>query len=113
MVFATCFAGLLIADLAHWGELADAVFFLASSLTVYYVRPNGLLTVVVSTPLLFFLACLLEKALTTRGEAMHGTMVALAGSAPWLFAGTGLTLAIAVLRGLRAEVRALILSLRS
>jgi hypothetical protein len=115
VVFATCFLGLFIADLASWGELADAVFFMASSLTAYYVRPSGLLTTVVSTPLLFFFACALEKALTAPRLVLapHSTLVALAGSAPWLFAGTGLTLAIALLRGLRGEVRALVLALRS
>jgi hypothetical protein len=40
-------------------------------------------------------------------------VVALASSAGWLFAGTGLTILIALLRGLRSEVRALVLALRS
>src|SRR4029077_8010484 len=56
VVFAGCFLGLLVADWANWGELADAVFFMASSLTAYYVRPSGLLPVVVSPPLMFFAA---------------------------------------------------------
>lgn len=115
VVFAACFFGLLVADWAHWSELADAVFFMASSLTAYYVRPSGLLPVVVSPPLLFFAACALEKALTSSGlvAAFEATVAALAGSTGWLFAGTGLTVAIALLRGLPSEVRALILSLRS
>jgi hypothetical protein len=115
VVFAACFLGLLVADWANWGELADAVFFMASSLTVYYVRPSGLLPVVVSPPLLFFFACVLEKALISSGtlSAFSGTVVALANSAGWLFAGTGLTILIALLRGLRAEVRTLVLALRS
>lgn len=115
VVFAGCFLGLLVADWANWGELADAVFFMASSLTAYYVRPSGLLPVVVSPPLLFFAACVLEKALISAGllAAFSGTVVALASSAGWLFAGTGLTILIALLRGLRSEVRALVLALRS
>jgi hypothetical protein len=114
-VFAACFLGLLLADWANWGELADAVFFMASSLTAYYVRPSGLLPVVVSPPLLFFSACVLEKALTSSGllTAFSGTVVALANSAGWLFAGTGLTIFIALLRGLRSEVRYLVVALRS
>ena len=114
-VFAACFLGLLVADWANWGELADAVFFMASSLTAYYVRPAGLLPVVVSPPLLFFSACVLEKVLTSSGllTAFSGTVVALANSAGWLFAGTGLTIFIALLRGLRSEVRYLVLALRS
>jgi Domain of unknown function (DUF6542) len=115
VVFAACFFGLLVAEWAHWSELADAVFFMASSLTAYYVRPGGLLPVVVSPPLLFFVACAAEKALTSSGPAaaLAATVAALAGSAGWLFAGTGLTVVIALLRGLPSEVRALILSLRS
>jgi Domain of unknown function (DUF6542) len=115
MVFAACFLGLLAADWASWAELADAVFFLASSLAAYYVRRAGLLPVVVSTPLLFFFACVLEKTLTSPGllPALDDTRNVLAGAADWLFAGTALTTAIAVARGLGREVRALVLALRS
>jgi hypothetical protein len=115
VVFAACFLGLLVADWANWGELADAVFFMASSLTAYYVRPSGLLPVVVSPPLLFFSACVLEKVLISSGtlSVFSGTVVALANSAGWLFAGTGLTILIALLRGLPSEVRTLVLALRS
>jgi hypothetical protein len=102
-----------VADGANWGELADAVFFMASTLCAYYVRPGGLLPVVVSAPLLFFAACVLEKALTAPGLGLHATVVALAGSAPWLLAGTALTVAIALLRGLPGEVRALVVALRA
>lgn len=115
VVFGACFLGLLAADAANWGELADAVFFMASSLTAYYVRPGGLLPVVVSTPLLFFVACVLAEVLIAPGlvPALRGTIVALAGATPWLLSGTGLTVAIALLRGLRGELRDLVLALRS
>lgn len=115
VMFAACFAGLLVAKWANWGELADAVFFMASSLTAYYVRPGGLLPVVVSPPLLFFFACAIQQALTSSGmlATLSGTVVALANSAGWLFAGTALTIAIGLLRGLSSEVRALIAALRS
>jgi hypothetical protein len=114
VVFGTCFAGLLVADLAHWEELADAVFFMASSLTAYYVRRGSLLPVAVSPPLLFFVAMALEKLVIASGmpAAMEGTLVMLAGAAPWLFAGTAVTVGIALLRGLRCEVRTLVLELR-
>jgi hypothetical protein len=51
-IFVACLAGLLVASWAGWEELGYAVFFMASSLTVYYVRPGSLLPVVVSAPLL-------------------------------------------------------------
>lgn len=115
VVFAACFLGLLVADWADWPEFAGAVFFMASSLTAYYVRPSGLLPVVVSPPLLLFAACALEKTLTSPGliSGFEASVVTLADSAGWLFAGAGLTVVIALLRGLRSEVRALVLTLRS
>lgn len=115
MVFAACFLGLLAAEWTSWEELADAVFFMASSLAAYYVRRGGLLPVVVSSPLLFFLACVLEKVLAAPGllPALDETSGVLAAATVWLFAGTALTVAIALLRGLRGEVRALVLALRS
>ena len=114
VMFGTCFLGLLIADWANWPELADAVFFMASSLTAYYVRPGSLLPVAVSPPLLFFTAMALEKLVVASGTlaAFEGTLVMLAGAAPWLFAGTALTLAIGFLRGLLREVRTLVGELR-
>jgi hypothetical protein len=114
LVFAACFLGLLAADWASWEELADAVFFMASSLTAYYVRPGGLLPVAVSPPLLFFGAILLENTVTASGtlDAFEGMLVTLADAAWWLFAGTALTLVIAVIRGLRREVAILVLELR-
>lgn len=114
VVFGTCFLGLLIADWANWPELADAVFFMSSSLTAYYVRPGSLLPVAVSPPLLFFVAMALEKLVIAPGmlAAFSRALVALADAAPWLFAGTALTVVIALLRGLAREVRTLVLELR-
>jgi hypothetical protein len=116
VIFAACFLGLLVADLARWAELADAVFFLAATLTAYYVRPHGLLPVVVSPPLLFFFASVTEKA-TARllslasGSAgiLGGTVAVLGTSVGWLLAGTVVTIVIALLRGLRGQLQALVL----
>ena len=114
VVFVTCFLGLLIADWTHWDEFADAVFFMASSLTAYYVRPGSLLPVAISPPLLFFVAMTLEKVLTASGMlgVFLGMLITLADAAPWLFAGTALTAAIALLRGLYPGIRSLVLELR-
>lgn len=111
VVFGTCFLGLLIADWANWAELADAVFLMASSLTAYYVRPGSLLPVAVSPPILFFGAMALEKTLTASGMfgVFEAMFVTLADAAPWLFAGTALTVAIALVRGLHTEIRTLVL----
>lgn len=113
MVFGTCFLGLLVAGWAHWEELADAVFFMASSLTAYYVRPGQLLPVAVSPPLLFFVAAVAENSVAAAGarHTLDATLAALSGATPWLFAGTALTVLIALLRGLGREIRALIAAL--
>jgi hypothetical protein len=108
-VFGACFLGLLIADWANWAELASAVFFMAASLTAYYVRPASLLPVVVSPPLLFLAACALEKLITAPGTlaALEGTAVTLADAAWWMLAGMALTVTIALLRGLGSQLSAL------
>jgi hypothetical protein len=41
-----------------------------------------------------------------------GMLITLADAAPWLFAGTALTAAIALLRGLYPGIRSLVLELR-
>lgn len=106
-VFGACLAGLLAADLTHWGELPDAAFFLATILTACYVRPGSLLPVVVSPPLLFLAAC--PTASLLMSPAMPGTSLegTLARAAWWMLAGTALTVVIGLARGLRAEVLAL------
>jgi hypothetical protein len=108
-MFAASFVGLLLSDWLNWGALGDAVFFMSSGLAAFYVRQGSLLPVVVTPPLLFFTACVLVKMITAADtdSAAAGTMVTLANSAPWLFAGTGLVLSIAMARGLTGEVRAL------
>ena len=63
-------------------ELGYAVFFMASSLTVYYVRPGSLLPVVVSAPLLFLLACLTASVLAPSLALLS----ALAGAGWWMLA---------------------------
>jgi Domain of unknown function (DUF6542) len=107
-VFCACLAGLLVADLTHWGELADAVFFQATTLTAYYVRPGSLLPVVVSPPLLFVVACAAASVVASPGVADGSLEGALARAAWWMLAGMALTVAIGLLRGLRAEVLALL-----
>jgi hypothetical protein len=124
VIFTACFLGLLVADLARWAELADAVFFLAATLTAYYVRPHGLLPVVVSPPLLFFAACLTSRAAAgavglasvsaaasaSAGSAsvLGGTAETLAAGVGWLVAGTAVSVTIGLLRGMRGELRALL-----
>ena len=107
-VFGACLFGLLIATWTGWAELSYATFFMASSLTAYYVRPGNLLPVVVSAPLLFLLACLSASVLAPS----LALIPELAGVAWWMLSGMALTIVIAVARGLRSEVQELLANLR-
>jgi len=73
--------------------------------------------VVVSPPLLFLGALALVNALTGSGGLLYsvvlGSVVTLAGLAPWLAAGMILTVIIALVRGLPRCIRDLYRELRS
>ena len=103
--------GLLASSWLGWGVLAGAFFVAGSAAAVLYVRPHDLLMVTVAPPLLFCIALVTVKAVTATGDmalsTAEGVAVTLAGVAPWLFAGTALSLVIAWSRGLRERVREL------
>jgi hypothetical protein len=67
--------------------------------------------VAVSPPALFLVAVIIGKALTSSGNLIlstaAGTLITLANSAPWLLAGTALSLIITFSRGLRQNITAL------
>ena len=108
--------GLLAASWLGWGVLAGASFVAGSAAAVFYVRPRDLLTVTIAPPLLFCIALVGVKAGTATGNmalaTAEGTAVTLAGVAPWLFAGTALSLVIAWSRGLPERARELAEELR-
>jgi Domain of unknown function (DUF6542) len=96
--------GLLGAGWLGWPVLAGAAFLAGGLAAAWYTRPTDLLTVAVTPPLLFCVALVGVKAVTATGNltiaVAGGTLITLAGVAPWLFAGTGLSLVIACFRGL-------------
>jgi hypothetical protein len=108
--------GLLAASWLGWGVLAGAFFVVGSAAAVLYVRPRDLLMVTIAPALLFCVALVGVKAVTATGDmalsTAEGVAVTLAGAAPWLFAGTALSLVIAWSRGLRERVRELTEELR-
>jgi hypothetical protein len=112
-LFAACFLGLLIAAWTGWDLLADALFVMTCGLVTCYTRASGLRGVVVCPPLAFLAGSVLAQVITAADafSATAGILVTLAISAPWLFTGTGLTLAIALGRGWRPEL-AMLASLR-
>jgi hypothetical protein len=108
-LFGLSFVGLLVSDWLSVGVLGDATFVAACVVIACYTKPSDLLPVTVCPPLVFLIACLCAKIATSAGgmAAAEGTLVALGNSAPWLFAGTVLTVVIGLRRGLLGNVREL------
>ncbi len=111
------FTGCLIADLlADWLQLEVLIglgFCAVCLLAPGYVRRPALLYVAVAPPAMFAAAVAVTQALTAQGTGGHawvlsvleGSLLTLAAVAPWLFAGTVLCLAAAMLRGLPESAR--------
>ena len=108
-LFVLSFLGILGSGWLGTGVLADLLFLLGCGAMAWYTKPGDLLSVSVSPPLAFFFACVLAKLASSSGgtSAVEGTLVTLATSAPWLFAGTALTIVIALRRGLLDNIREL------
>ena len=105
-LFGACFLGLLIAAWTGWDLLADALFVMTCGLVTCYTRASGLRGVVVCPPLAFLAGSVLAQLITAPDafSAATGILITLGTSAPWLFTGTGLTVAIALGRGWRPEL---------
>jgi hypothetical protein len=108
-LFVLSFLGILLSGWLGTGVLADVFFLIGCCGIAWYTKPSDLLSVAVSPPLAFFFACVLAKLASSSGgtSAAEGTLVTLATSAPWLFAGTALTIVIALRRGLLDNLREL------
>jgi hypothetical protein len=91
--------------------LAGAFFIAGSAAAVFYVRQRDLLVATIAPPLVFGIVLVGVKAGTASGSIAlsiaEGAAITLAGVAPWLFAGTALSLIIAWQRGLRGCLREL------
>jgi hypothetical protein len=96
--------GLFGASWLSQPAVAGAAFVAGNVTAAWYTRPRDLLTVAVTPPLLFCVALIGVKALTSTGDTAvaiaGGTAITLAVTAPWLLAGTAVSLIIACLRGL-------------
>jgi len=108
-LFTASFLGLLIAARTGWSTFADVMFVVTCVLVACYTRASGLRWLVVCPPLAFCAGSVLAQVLTAPDgfSAAEGIVVTLGSSAPWLFAGTVLTGAIALGRGYRPEIEAL------
>ena len=109
--------GLIAAAWLGSPVLAGAFFIAGSAVAVFCVRQRDLLMTTITPPLVFCIVLVGVKAGTATGDVVlstaEGAAITLAGVAPWLFAGTALSLIIAWQRGLRECVRELRVDLRS
>ena len=110
VVFALCLVGLAVSGWLHWGMLTGLVFVAASVLAAARTQRNDLLVVAVTPPALFLIAVICTKALGSSGDVLstlEGTLITLANTAPWLIAGTVLSVIVAFSRGMWDNVRTL------
>ena len=109
--------GLIAAAWLGSPVLAGAFFIAGSAVAVFCVRQCDLLMTTITPPLVFCIVLVGVKAGTATGNVVlstaEGAAITLAGVAPWLFAGTALSLIIAWQHGLRECVRELREDLRS
>ena len=106
-LFVASLLGLLVAAWTGWTAVADAMFVMSCGVVAYNTRVPGLRTVMVSPPLTFLAGLVCAELITAPDSfsAAEGILVTLATSAPWLFTGTALTIAIAFGRGYRPTMR--------
>ena len=119
-MFSLFFLGTLAAGWLHLGVLTGLSFVAGFALAARYTRRDGMLAVAVTPPLLFLIALVCAEVLTSHADttrhtlasAAEGTILTLAGVAPWLFIGVIVGLVIALFRGLPQCVRDLRTDLR-
>ena len=107
-MFSLFFPGTLTAGWLHLATLTGLSFVAGCALTARYTRRDGLLTVVVTPPLIFIISLVVTEVITSHADsvrhaltsAAEGTILTLAAVAPWLFAGVLIGLGIAMFRGL-------------
>jgi hypothetical protein len=114
-MLAVFLASCLLAAWLHHDALAGLGFCAGTCVIARYGRPEALLAVVVSIPVAFLIAEVIAQLATAPAGSHHGTLLlvlegtllTLAGVAPWLFAGTIAGVVIAMFRGLPRTVRQL------
>jgi hypothetical protein len=112
-LLATFLVSCLLAAWLHRNVVGGLGFCAGTCAAARYARREVLLTVVVSVPVVFLAAEVMAQLATLPAGAhrgtpqvvLAGTLLTLAGVAPWLFAGTIAGVAIAMFRGLPRSVR--------
>ena len=114
VIFGTTLLGSLLGSesLLDIGLLPGLSFVIGCVLAALRTRPADLLTVAVSPPALFFAVAIITSVVDAFGgggarsqSVFVGLLTMLASSAPWLFLGTILVIAIMIPRGLLTDLR--------
>lgn len=121
LMFAACLTGNLAIDWFQLGALGGACCVLGCAAAACYVRQQSLLVLTVCPPVVFVAAVVCAEGMTAQGATVKamaesvgaGTVLTLASTAPWLFGGTLLVIAVATARGLPRCIRQLRADLRA
>ncbi|MEU1732607.1 DUF6542 domain-containing protein [Streptosporangium sp. NPDC020145] len=119
LVLVSTLAGRVLQAVVGPSALLGLTFVAGCAGAVVLVNRRDLLSLVVSPPLVFFVAALVTEAVSAMGAKVPvqafglGMFALLSASAPWLFAGSLLVLLVAWRRGLATCVRELREELRA
>lgn len=119
-MFSLFFFGMLAADWLHLGSLTGLSFVAGCAVAARYTKRDGLLTAVVTPPLIFMIALVCSETMSSHADTLRhtltsvieGIVLTMASVAPWLFAGVIIGVTIAMFRGLPQCVRELRADLR-
>jgi hypothetical protein len=111
VMLAVFLVGDLIGVGLHTTVVAGLGYAAGCALAVTYARREAMLVVVTTPPAVFLAALVTAELMTAGGSALlataEGTLLTLAGTAPWLLVVTLACVGVAMTRGLRACVQEL------
>jgi hypothetical protein len=119
-MFSLFFLGMVAAGWLHLGSLTGLSFVAGCALAARYTRREGLLTAVVTPPLIFMTALIVTETMSSHADTLRrtltsageGIVLTLASVAPWLFTGMIVGVVVAIRNGLPQCVRELRADLR-
>jgi hypothetical protein len=111
VMLAVFLVGDLIGVGLHTTVVAGLGYAAGCALAVTYARREAMLVVVTTPPAVFLAALVAAELMTAGGSALlstaEGTLLTLAGTAPWLLVVTLACVGVAMTRGLRSCVQEL------
>jgi hypothetical protein len=112
-MFSLFFLGMVAAGWLHLGSLTGLSFVAGCALAARYTKRDGLLTAVVTPPLIFMIALVVTETMSSHGDTLRrtltsageGIVLTLASVAPWLLTGVIVGVVVAMRSGLPQCVR--------